>query len=282
MTPRYTHEHEGMHAFCTRCVDAKFRDINNTLYQLEVPSHVTVPKDWMLMSKTKVCVRAHIYTHGRHPGMLVRTHFAASEQVLECVYQDQGQRDGGGSRNENQYALRIKLCVPCARVGYTRSMLTKLLGMFHADSTTTATWFHVLHTASTMDCLYSLYVCTRQLGSNACRPTFVADESKHFLHAEGLMHPCLANRADFIPNDVLLGTEETTPTANLILLTGPNMGGKSTMLRQVCLTVILCQLGCFIPAKACRLTLFDRIFTRIGTHCRVPGIGISMRNRCTG
>ncbi len=52
----------------------------------------------------------------------------------------------------------------------------------------------------------------------------------------------------------------------MILLTGPNMGGKSTMLRQTCLAVIMAQLGCYVPAYSCRLSIFDRIFTRIGAN----------------
>ena len=43
------------------------------------------------------------------------------------------------------------------------------------------------------------------------------------------------------------------------------MGGKSTLLRQTCIAIILAQIGCYLPAKSCRMTLFDRIFTRIGT-----------------
>ena len=50
----------------------------------------------------------------------------------------------------------------------------------------------------------------------------------------------------------------------IILVTGPNMGGKSTLLRQTCLAVILAQLGCFVPAEKVLMTPVDRIFTRIG------------------
>ncbi len=52
--------------------------------------------------------------------------------------------------------------------------------------------------------------------------------------------------------------------ANLLLITGPNMGGKSTYLRQAALLVIMAQMGCFVPAKQMRLGLVDRIYTRIG------------------
>ncbi len=64
----------------------------------------------------------------------------------------------------------------------------------------------------------------------------------------------------FVPNDLFLNS--TTHT--ILLLTGPNMGGKSTYLRQTALTVILAQMGSFVPAHSARLSVVDRVFTRIG------------------
>lgn len=52
----------------------------------------------------------------------------------------------------------------------------------------------------------------------------------------------------------------------MLLVTGPNMGGKSTLLRQACLTAMLAHLGCFVPAERCDLTPVDRIFTRVGAN----------------
>ena len=74
----------------------------------------------------------------------------------------------------------------------------------------------------------------------------------------------------FIPNDCIMGSlkgESTNP--NIQLITGPNMGGKSTLLRQTCLAAIMAQIGCFVPAEHCRLTLVDRVFTRIGASDRI-------------
>jgi DNA mismatch repair protein MSH6 len=85
----------------------------------------------------------------------------------------------------------------------------------------------------------------------------------------------------YIPNDVQLGgkytgpqlTQSSAPTMDhipkLLLLTGPNMGGKSTLLRQTCLIVILAQLGCRVPAEECILSPADRIFTRVGASDRI-------------
>lgn len=64
----------------------------------------------------------------------------------------------------------------------------------------------------------------------------------------------------FIPNDVHLDRN----TDQILMITGPNMAGKSTYMRQVALTVILAQIGCFVPAREANLAIIDRIFTRIG------------------
>lgn len=63
----------------------------------------------------------------------------------------------------------------------------------------------------------------------------------------------------FVPNDILM--DEKT---NILIITGPNMAGKSTYMREFAITVIMAQIGCFVPAKKCTLPIFDQIFTRIG------------------
>lgn len=92
------------------------------------------------------------------------------------------------------------------------------------------------------------------------RPEFDEDR-KLVIHAG--RHPViekLMGEAEFIPND----TELDYPDTSIALITGPNMAGKSTYLRQVGLLVILAQMGSYVPADYMRLPIFDRVFTRVG------------------
>ncbi|HEY7402770.1 MAG TPA: DNA mismatch repair protein MutS [Candidatus Angelobacter sp.] len=97
-----------------------------------------------------------------------------------------------------------------------------------------------------------------------CRPQFSADATELEI-MEG-RHPVLeqleltGNNDRFVPNDLYLNSS----THNILLITGPNMGGKSTYLRQAALTVLMAQMGGFVPARSARLPVVDRIFTRIG------------------
>src|SRR6185312_6409415 len=89
------------------------------------------------------------------------------------------------------------------------------------------------------------------------------------IEISGGRHPVVEYTLDgdvFIPNDTLLEATESADGARIVLLTGPNMAGKSTYLRQIALIVLLAQIGSFVPARSARLGLVDRIFTRIGAH----------------
>ncbi|KAM2711692.1 hypothetical protein EV1_031786 [Malus domestica] len=73
-------------------------------------------------------------------------------------------------------------------------------------------------------------------------------------------HPILETiHNDFVPNNIFL-----SEASNMVLIMGPNMSGKSTYLQQVCLIVILAQMGCYVPARFATLRVVDRIFTRMG------------------
>ncbi|HLH09329.1 MAG TPA: DNA mismatch repair protein MutS [Terriglobales bacterium] len=97
---------------------------------------------------------------------------------------------------------------------------------------------------------------------NYCRP--VVDDTADLEFVEG-RHPVvevqeLAGAERFVPNDLYLNSTSQT----ILVLTGPNMGGKSTYLRQTALVVVMAQMGSFVPATKARMGVVDRIFTRIG------------------
>jgi DNA mismatch repair protein MutS len=94
------------------------------------------------------------------------------------------------------------------------------------------------------------------------RYTRPAVTSEFTLHLEGSRHPVVERmmpREAFIPNDVLLDE-----AGRVVLLTGPNMAGKSTVLRQVGLCVVLAQMGSFVPCRRATIGVVDRLFTRVG------------------
>ena len=99
------------------------------------------------------------------------------------------------------------------------------------------------------------------LSNRYCRP--VVDKSK-VLDIKGGRHPVIETLMEpgeeYVPNDVRLDTGNQ----QIIILTGPNMAGKSALLRQTALIVLLAQIGCYVPADAARIGICDKIFTRVG------------------
>ena len=96
------------------------------------------------------------------------------------------------------------------------------------------------------------------------RPEFVDELA---IEIDAGRHPVVENEIDrFIANDTRL-----TPTRRLLLITGPNMGGKSTYMRQVALIVLLAHIGSFVPVRAARIGPVDQIFTRIGAADDLAG-----------
>ena len=121
-----------------------------------------------------------------------------------------------------------------------------------------------INSVAEIDCLITLAYISSIEQDKYSRPQFIdiSDNNGYpYLELRNCIHPCLIERTiNFIDNDIILGENGNS----LIVMTGPNMGGKSTLLRQVCIAVIFAQIGCYVPAKYCKMTLVDRIFTRIG------------------
>jgi|ERR1035437_103575 DNA mismatch repair protein MutS len=110
-----------------------------------------------------------------------------------------------------------------------------------------------------LDCLQSFAVISRE--NNYVRP--VLNDSRMLVITEG-RHPVIEKQLpvgeSYVPNDMILDTEDQ----QIIILTGPNMSGKSALLRQTALIVLMAQTGCFVPAKAAEIGMVDKIFTRVG------------------
>jgi DNA mismatch repair protein MutS len=110
-----------------------------------------------------------------------------------------------------------------------------------------------------IDCLLSFAEIS--LENNYVRP--VLNDTRILNITEG-RHPVIEKQLppgeSFIPNDIFLDTDDQ----QIIILTGPNMSGKSAILRQTALIVLMAQTGCFVPAKAAEIGVVDKIFTRVG------------------
>ena len=110
-----------------------------------------------------------------------------------------------------------------------------------------------------LDCLQSFAVLAVE--NNYIRP--VLDDSKELDISDG-RHPVIEKQLpvgeSYVPNDLVLDVEDQ----QIIILTGPNMSGKSALLRQTALIVLMAQMGCFVPARAAKIGIVDKIFTRVG------------------
>ena len=99
------------------------------------------------------------------------------------------------------------------------------------------------------------------LEQNYCRPTIVKEQ---IVQLKRSRHPVIEVMQErFVPNDIILQFGE------MMIITGPNMSGKSSLMRQVALSVLMAQMGSFVPADTASLGIFDRIFTRVGAQDNV-------------
>ncbi|PIE57396.1 MAG: DNA mismatch repair protein MutS [Desulfobulbus propionicus] len=114
------------------------------------------------------------------------------------------------------------------------------------------------HQIARIDFLTSLAVVSARY--KYCKPQF---NTNHTIQIKEGRHPVIERSLDsgrFVANDVLLDQQSN----QLLIITGPNMAGKSTVLRQTALIVLMAHLGCFVPAESASICLTDRIFTRVG------------------
>ncbi|KAJ2800279.1 Mismatch repair protein msh3 [Coemansia guatemalensis] len=186
-----------------------------------------VPPDWVRVSATK--------THGRFHTPFVVANLAERERRREAL--QLAARD----------AYQRFLAQIAAHYASLRRMVTSL---------------------ATLDALFSLAMLAQQPGF--CRPD-VVDAPAAFVDLCDAVHPVLRGAA-YVPNSVRLGlpdaedtpTAEDNPAARAMILTGPNAGGKSSLIRTVALIAIMAQCGSYVPASRARLAIVDAVFTRIG------------------
>lgn len=111
-------------------------------------------------------------------------------------------------------------------------------------------------TLSELDAIISLAVVSEE--NNLVRPELLNERRVEIVDGR---HPVVekVSKEEYVANDCMMNED-----VNTILITGPNMSGKSTFMRQLAIIIIMAQMGSFVPAKVCKLPIFDKIFTRIG------------------
>jgi len=195
---------------------------------------------------------------------------------------------GKGAKQVNKYrtpqveqlVARLEHAIDIKNAGKAAGM--KLV--FARFDSMRSVWMAATHATAMLDALGSLAQIASQPGFT--RPLIVdcPPSAKPGIEIVQGRHPCVDithSGSEFIPNDLVLGgkltsSQDAFPEENgtngdstVLLLSGPNMGGKSTLLRQTCLITILAQVGSFVPAERCALTPVDRIFTRLGASDRI-------------
>ena len=122
-------------------------------------------------------------------------------------------------------------------------------------------WESIFAVTAHLDVLSALSEFSFESNSVLCKPVLHAiGQQRPFLTANNIKHPVLAYLDNsFVGNDVSFSTVDP-----VLVLSGPNMGGKSTIMRTLALNIVLAQIGCFVFADHFELTLADKIFTRIG------------------
>ncbi|KAJ2813639.1 DNA mismatch repair protein msh6 [Coemansia furcata] len=217
------------------CASIVYKNMGKEHYQLEMPATIKVPSEYFRLSATKAVNR---YWSPELRGK-VQEHAEAMETKSMVL---SGYQQRLYTRFDRHYGLLMKAVAVVAE----------------------------------LDCLLALSVASGSLGSPASRPTILErnGDAGGYIEFRQLRHPCVAmsgSSTNFVANDIVLGRQHGTVNqdgdpASMILLTGPNMGGKSTLLRQLCLGVILAQLGCYVPAESATILPVDRLFTRIGAR----------------
>ena len=194
-----------------------YRHIGKEHFLLEVSSMITLPPEFLVMSRTKT----HIRFWNNDLKKLAIKHDEISEQI----------------RARQEYLDANKL-----------QELVKLRDHFSV----------LLDHISYVDCILSLDQYRMTLGSYYTLPKF-RHARDICVNIQDMKHPLFGDELSFVTNTINADKE-----SNFMLLTGPNMGGKSTLMKQLALNVILAQVGAHIPASHYEAVIFENILARIG------------------
>ncbi|XP_021512950.1 DNA mismatch repair protein Msh6 isoform X1 [Meriones unguiculatus] len=221
------------------CRSIAYWGIGRNRYQLEIPENFTtrnLPEEYELKSTKKGCKRYWTKT---------------IEKKLSNLINAEERRD-----------MSLKDCMRRLFYNFDKN---------HKD------WQSAVECIAVLDVLLCLANYSQGGDGPMCRPVILlpGEDTHPFLELKGSRHPCITKTFfgdEFIPNDILIGCEEEAEEngkAYCVLVTGPNMGGKSTLIRQAGLLAVMAQMGCYVPAEMCRLTPVDRVFTRLGASDRI-------------
>lgn len=218
-----------------RCSEASFVMTARDRYALKLPddlvskSSFKIPSDWTQKSKSKKYVS-----------------FSVPEVVREVERLEAAEKR-----------------VQAAKVDQLRSL-------FAAFDSRRSRWALAVESISTLDALLALAHVSRRDGF--CRPVVRNGDDDHnqVLKITNGAHPCLEETcSQVVGNDLQLGGDDEQYSPSVLLLTGPNMGGKSTLLRHVCVSAVLAQTGAYVRADEFVFSPVDRIFTRLGASDRI-------------
>uniref|UniRef100_A0A286Y1Y9 DNA mismatch repair protein n=1 Tax=Cavia porcellus TaxID=10141 RepID=A0A286Y1Y9_CAVPO len=220
------------------CRTIVYWGIGRNRYQLEIPENFTIhnlPEEYELKSTKKGCKRYWTKTIEKKLANLINAEERRDVSLKDCMRR-----------------------------------------LFYNFDKNYKDWQCAVECIAVLDVLLCLANYSQGGDGPMCRPALLlpGEHNPPFLELRGSRHPCITKTFfgdDFIPNDILIGCEEQQEDgrAYCVLVTGPNMGGKSTLIRQAGLLAVMAQMGCYVPAEMCRLTPVDRVFTRLGASDRI-------------
>lgn len=216
--------------------DVRFASLNKESHVIECGEGVVVPKNWEAMQGKKGVKR---YINAE-----LRDLVSGREKALEMKEKAQA------------------------------GILQAILRRFAENN---AVWTAAVEAVAVLDALMSLAVAAACAAGPMVRPTILpwsldADpvfEAIELRHPAGITVGGSTGSGAFVPNDVTIGGGTAGSTPPFIVLTGPNMGGKSTLMRQVCLAAVAAQVGAWVPARSLTLTPADAVFVRMGARDRI-------------